>query len=795
MKRVVLRVLASVFTLLFLVIPIFQVYALDYTSDYYPIKDIVNLETDDAVYENVRFNNSYFNWGELTSYGSLDGTLYSKLSNGLRMDHVIYYYDSNKNLIGQSEKTEFPPSKNATANVYGMNVILYSKELKPNHTVNDIAYYQIHYVSSVDNRNNDNNINNNINHNNSNINTIGNGEYALTKYTFNIIVNENNSFNITEYITAQFNVPKLGIYRKLPLTNQITRLDGTKARNRARITDITGNQIYKIYSSGGYRVIELGEPDGGNRSTGTKEYTINYLYNIGRDTGKGYDEFYFNLIGPEWDTTISDISFTITMPKEFDKSKLGFSSGAVGSTINNVTYEVNGNVITGSYNGVLNAGEALTVRLELPDDYFVGADNNLSLMLIIFFVLPILFAIISFILWFKYGKDEKPIETVEFYPPEGFNSAEVGFLYKGKAESKDVISLLIYLANKGYIRIEESEEKVLFSTKKGFKIVKIKEYDGNNPNERIFLNGLFKAKSVLGVTSLKEAMSMMKNPQALAEQTSTVEMQEVTATDLQNNFYITLNAIIKSLNDKENKHKIFEKATAGKSVAVILMIIVSVFTIIGIPTLEYAGIGELTMTLFITLFYVPFYAIGLSKVMPLPIRIFWLGFTMFHSAMFFMGLPIREALYDPIILVGFLLGIVSIIVMIICFKAMPKRTHYGNEILGKLKGFKNFLETAEKPKLEELFMHDPKYFYNILPYTYVLGVSDKWIKKFESIALQSPDWYSGSTAFSMASFGSFMTSTMATANSSMSSSPSSSGGGSGGGSSGGGSGGGGGGSR
>jgi uncharacterized membrane protein len=290
-------------------------------------------------------------------------------------------------------------------------------------------------------------------------------------------------------------------------------------------------------------------------------------------------------------------------------------------------------------------------------------------------------------------------------------------------------------------------------------------------------------------------MSMMKNPQALAEQTSTVEMQEVTATDLQNNFYITLNAIIKSLNDKENKHKIFEQATAGKSVAVILMIIVSVFTIIGIPTLEYAGIGELTMTLFITLFYVPFYAIGLSKVMPLPIMIFWLGFTMFHSAMFFMGLPIREALYDPIILVGFLLGIVSIIVMIICFKAMPKRTHYGNEILGKLKGFKNFLETAEKPKLEELVMHDPKYFYNILPYTYVLGVSDKWIKKFESIALQSPDWYSGSTAFSMASFGSFMTSTMATANSSMSSSPSSSGGGSGGGSSGGGSGGGGGGSR
>jgi hypothetical protein len=31
----------------------------------------------------------------------------------------------------------------------------------------------------------------------------------------------------------------------------------------------------------------------------------------------------------------------------------------------------------------------------------------------------------------RFGNDEKVIETVEFYPPEGFNSAEVGFLYKG----------------------------------------------------------------------------------------------------------------------------------------------------------------------------------------------------------------------------------------------------------------------------------------------------------------------------------------------------------------------------
>ena len=116
-------------------------------------------------------------------------------------------------------------------------------------------------------------------------------------------------------------------------------------------------------------------------------------------------------------------------------------------------------------------------------------------------------------------------------------------------------------------------------------------------------------------------------------------------------------------------------------------------------------------------------------------------------------------------------------------------------MLGKLKGFKNFLETAEKEKLEAMVMQDPTYFYKILPYTYVLGVSDKWIKKFEMISIQEPSWYDSTNPFDMVSFGSFINSTMSSAQNVMSSSPSSnSSSSSGGGSSGGGSGGGGGGS-
>ena len=131
--------------------------------------------------------------------------------------------------------------------------------------------------------------------------------------------------------------------------------------------------------------------------------------------------------------------------------------------------------------------------------------------------------------------------------------------------------------------------------------------------------------------------------------------------------------------------------------------------------------------------------------------------------------------------------------MVVCLTYLPKRTPYGNEMLGKLRGFKNFLETAEKEKLEALVKQDPTYFYNILPYTYVLDVSDTWIKRFETIAMQAPSWYEGTDDFEVVSFWAAIHSTMASAQRVMSSSPSSSSGGSsGGGSSGGGSGGGGG---
>lgn len=595
-------------------------------------------------------------------------------------------------------------------------------------------------------------------------------EYVIDAYDIDVVVNKNNTFDITEHITAHFNVYKHGIIRKIPMRNTVTRLNGTSSNNRAVISNLKVSENYTQYVSDGMYTIKIGDAD--TTLIGAHDYVISYTYNIGKDPLKEIDELYFNLIGNEWDTVIGNVTFKVTMPDTIDANNLGFSSGPLGSTQNDlVYYTVNGNVISGTYNGILNAGEALTIRCELPDGYFVGAGYDFNMVNLLIIFLPIVFAIIAVISWKKYGKDDEVIETVEFYPPEGYNSLEVGFLYNGIAQNSDVTSLMIYLANKGYIKIVETEEKILFINTQGFKIIKLKEYDGNNINEKTFLNGLFSS----GKT-------------------------EVKLSELENRFYKTTKKILSNVNSKENINKIIEKKSSSKSKLLNFLAFISYMLIIVPPILLY---GEPVVLVFGILFPLIGFMLFFKSLMDLVkngikyylsafifATIFGSIFSLVPTAIFILP----SLLIDIFYLYAFIIGVICIFIILVCVEFMPKRTPYGSEILGKLRGFKNFLETAEKDRLEAMVLENPTYFYDILPYAYVLDVSDKWISNFEAINIQEPTWYDSPNTFDIVSFNNFVNNAMSSANSAMSSSPSSSssGGSSGGGSSGGGSGGGGG---
>ncbi len=582
--------------------------------------------------------------------------------------------------------------------------------------------------------------------------------YNITAYDVDIYVTEGNVLKVTEKIDTNFKSAKHGIIRNIPLTGTVRRSDGSKGSFRAKISNIKVSDNYTKTTSftNGQKLVELKIGDADTTLRGNKSYTISYDYALGDDKVSDYDELYYNIIGTQWDTTISNVTFSIHMPKDFDTSKIGFTHGTQGSSqTDGITYEVDGNTITGEYNSDLSSYNGLTVRIELPEGYFVIKDYQKYIDYAVI-ALFIGLVVITFVLWLKNGKDRPVVETVEFYPPEDLNSAELAQVYKGEVRGQDVTSLLIYLANKGYLKIKEEDKKGLISTYKAITFVKLKEYDGENYSEKTFFDGIFKYGD------------------------------EVPISKLEDRFYVTQGKIVNHINSKKNIEKVIDKKSRkSKTITTVFEFLVLIVTCL--------TLGMATGDISNSLFSLPFVICSLAMIkagvgffkkkeaggIVVGAMLIFMSFCFFFSSQTMVLVESDGFSSADWLVLG--IGVVSIILLIIFETIMPARTEYGTKMLGKIRGFKRFLETARKEELERLVEENPSYFYDILPYTYVLGVSSKWIKKFETMNLRSPDWYDSANAFTVSDFGRSINNAFNTTNSAMSSSPSSSGSSSGGG--------------
>ncbi len=72
---------------------------------------------------------------------------------------------------------------------------------------------------------------------------------------------------------------------------------------------------------------------------------------------------------------------------------------------------------------------------------------------------------------------------------------------------------------------------------------------------------------------------------------------------------------------------------------------------------------------------------------------------------------------------------------------MPRKTRKGVLAREHILGFKDYLETAEKHRLQ--FQEKEHIFYEFLPYAMTLKIADKWSKAFKDIFDKPPEWYEG----------------------------------------------------
>lgn len=98
-----------------------------------------------------------------------------------------------------------------------------------------------------------------------------------------------------------------------------------------------------------------------------------------------------------------------------------------------------------------------------------------------------------------------------------------------------------------------------------------------------------------------------------------------------------------------------------------------------------------------------------------------------------------------------LLGLQAILVVF-----MEKKTQKGMMYEAQVNGFVKYIKTAREEELKEMVIEHPKMFFDILPYTYIFGISKLWINKFSNIEIEKPEWYTGNVYSAMA-FGQITT--------------------------------------
>ena len=141
--------------------------------------------------------------------------------------------------------------------------------------------------------------------------------------------------------------------------------------------------------------------------------------------------------------------------------------------------------------------------------------------------------------------------------------------------------------------------------------------------------------------------------------------------------------------------------------------------------------------------------------------------------------------------------LVSGMLVLLFGRHMPAMTTAGARVRREVEGLEEYIRRAEKAEIEfrDAPERTPELFSQLLPYAVALDVSDLWVRQFDGLLTEPPQWYAGPMGgFSSGGFNQSLSSFRSSAASTLQSAPGGSSGSGGGGSVGGGGGGGGGGS-
>lgn len=311
-------------------------------------------------------------------------------------------------------------------------------------------------------------------------------------------------------------------------------------------------------------------------------------------------------------------------------------------------------------------------------------------------------------------KKRKAVRPVEYYAPRGYSPIDVMLSYYGKKSSPRELfnPLMLYWAQKGYITIEED-------CKRGLKLTKLKNMPttSDSPTHSIQLN-LF--NSMFGSSDV---------------------FYTLTATYADGANLNSFMNKVKKCADKGNA-----ELSKKLSIASVIIAAICLITSTGIFIAYIGGVAVVavfsTIGIFALWSFLKYGNLNSAEKKRINILI-----TLFFCC--WGGIPFVLMVYAGIDAgIDIAISVVSIFASAVAniyliSKKIDIRSDKNLEVYGRIDSFKTFLVQAELDKLETLVEDDPDYFYDILPYCYILKITEKLKPKFDKIALDGPSWYLG----------------------------------------------------
>ncbi len=335
----------------------------------------------------------------------------------------------------------------------------------------------------------------------------------IDSYRTDFTVKKDGSLVVSERIMANFTEePHHGIYRDIPL--RFTDGMGRRFNYRFNVLFIDDGEgkayAFKTTWNGGMVRLKIGDP---NRTwQDARPYRI--VYELRRWCLKFPDrqELYWNAIGNGWAVPIREAMATVELPDGIDPGTVRTTSfsGVAGRQGTDAASGFEDGLFKFRMTRPLDPFEALTVAVTWPgqpvpmpgfwQEVLWTVQDNVVLLI------PVLVFLFLFWKWWKTGRDPKGREAIAvmYHPPEGLSAGEAGTLVDERVDMRDITACIVELATRGYLTIQEGEEKGLLFKKPDFRLIRNPDMDWGHlaEHQRFILEKLFEGRSEVGLSDL-----------------------------------------------------------------------------------------------------------------------------------------------------------------------------------------------------------------------------------------------------------------------------------------------------